>query len=86
MATTQAKLLFTPDKLKELQDLFNKHDADKDGRINSEELLQLIKSADQTAPSNEIEIEKTIASFDTDGDGQLNFEEFMSIMTHLKAL
>ncbi|KAF9928077.1 Calmodulin-like protein 5 [Mortierella antarctica] len=84
MASTQAQLLFTPDELKNLEDLFDRNDANTDGRINAKELLQLILSTGQTAPSKDLET--TIASFDTDGDGELDFKEFMSIMTHLKAL
>ncbi|KAF9965853.1 hypothetical protein BGZ70_003964 [Mortierella alpina] len=84
MASTQAKLLFTPDEFTNLQKLFESHDANKNGRINAKELRQLIIDTHQDAPSDEIE--KAIATFDTDGDGELNFDEFMSIMTHLKAL
>ncbi|KAF9554926.1 Calmodulin-like protein 5 [Mortierella alpina] len=83
-ASTQAKLLFTPDELKNLKDLFDGHDANTDGRINAKELMQLIRSTHQTAPSKEVEA--AVVTFDTDGDGALNFEEFMSIMTHLRGL
>ncbi|KAF9948500.1 hypothetical protein BGZ72_009600 [Mortierella alpina] len=82
MATTQAKLLFTTDELKDLKDLFEKHDADKDGRINSKELLELIISTGQAAPKEEVEA--AITTFDTNNDHALSFEEFMSIMTHLR--
>ena len=75
---------FTEEELKELTGLFHEHDKNLNGSVDRAELIQLIKSLEEKATSEEVEA--AIASFDTDNDGALNLEEFMSLMAGLRRL
>ncbi|KAF9926436.1 hypothetical protein BGZ75_008050 [Mortierella antarctica] len=75
---------FTPEELKQLTEMFHKHDENKDGLVNRKELLQLIKSTDEYVSQNDVE--QAISEFDTNNDGALDYTEFMSLMTRLRSL
>ncbi|KAG0200244.1 phospholipid scramblase 1 [Mortierella sp. GBA30] len=84
MASTKANTFFSEGELTELKELFDQHDSNKDGLVNTIELLQLTRSLDEPATSEEVQC--VIELFDTDKDGSLNYNEFLSLMEKLRSL
>ncbi len=65
-----------------MEAVFESYDADADGRLSTEELLELLFSLNVNV-SNE-EAMSVIKTFDTDNDGELNFQEFLLLFAQLK--
>ena len=64
---------------KELQDVFDQFDKDKDGKISGKELANAMISMGQN-PTEE-EINEMMREVDLNQDGKIDFEEFMILMT-----
>ena len=69
----------TDEQRKDLQDVFDQFDKDKDGKISSKELETAMQSMGQN-PTVE-EIQEMLKEVDLDQDGKISFEEFMILMT-----
>ncbi|KAG0304645.1 hypothetical protein BGZ98_005244 [Dissophora globulifera] len=72
----------TRDELPDLEKVFAKYDTDKDGTVNTSELLKMCKDLEQ--PATEDEVNFVIEQFDTDGDGKLDYNEFVGLMEILR--
>jgi len=58
--------------------LFQEHDKDGDGKINSDELDGLLKAADiGSAISRGFWVRGIINRMDTDGDGMISWDEYL---------
>ena len=68
----------TDEQKKELQDVFDQFDKDKDGKISAKELENAMQSMGQT-PTGE-EINEMMREVDLNQDGKIDFDEFMSLM------
>ena len=64
---------------KELQDVFDQFDKDKDGKISGLELRNAMVSMGQS-PTEE-EINEMMREVDLNQDGKIDFDEFMILMT-----
>ena len=64
---------------KELQDVFDQFDKDKDGKISGKELENAMISMGQS-PTEE-EINEMMNEVDLNKDGKIDFDEFMILMT-----
>ena len=64
---------------KELQDVFDQFDKDKDGKISGLELGNAMMSMGQS-PTEE-EINEMMREVDLNQDGKIDFDEFMILMT-----
>jgi Ca2+-binding EF-hand superfamily protein len=64
--------------IKKLQDAFGAFDTDKNGSIDSEELMVVFDF--KTAGYNVSEVEAMIKEVDENGDGQIQFNEFKNMM------
>lgn len=69
-------------QLKEMEELFNLMDDNKDGVVSKREMYNLMKKMGQDPTKQEIE--ELFAALDINGDGVLDFKEFMSGMKWLK--
>ena len=69
----------TDDQRKELQDIFDQFDKDKDGKISGKELANAMESMGQN-PTDE-EINEMMREVDLNQDGKIDFDEFMILMT-----
>ncbi|ELU06678.1 hypothetical protein CAPTEDRAFT_220150 [Capitella teleta] len=70
---------------KELEDMemhFNHFDANKDGRISTEEILDALRQAPLAI--REDEVEDMIRVHDANGDGYLQWDEFVKFWNFLK--
>ncbi|KAF9900012.1 hypothetical protein BX616_002742 [Lobosporangium transversale] len=72
---------FTPEEIIDLKEAFANYDKDKNGRIATSELKQLIQQdvSDET-------LANVIKQFDTNGDGELDFNEFVGLMKALRSI
>ena len=70
----------TDEQRKDLQDVFDQFDKDKDGKISAKELENAMQSMGQN-PTVE-EIQEMLKEVDLDQDGKISFEEFMHLMTN----
>ena len=68
-------------QLAELRAAFDLFDADKDGKIDFQELKAALKALKQ--PSSDVDVRKMIALVDEDGDGVVNFDEFIHMIEPL---
>lgn len=63
----------------ELQQVFNKFDANGDGKISASELGSILTSLGHAA--TEEELQKMVKEIDADGDGFVDFDEFVELNT-----
>lgn len=63
----------------ELQNVFNKFDANGDGKISSSELGHVMRSLGNDATENEVQL--MMAEADSDGDGYVDLPEFVALNT-----
>ncbi|XP_051127308.1 probable calcium-binding protein CML18 isoform X1 [Andrographis paniculata] len=61
-------------KEEEVEKVFNKFDANGDGRISLNELAAVLNGLG--SPTSADEIKRIMAELDTDGDGYIDFKEF----------
>ena len=57
--------------------VFRLYDVDGDGHINTEEILQILKTANPEAVEDREKIGKIFEKMDTNHDGVLSYEEFV---------
>ena len=69
----------TDDQRKELQDIFDQFDKDKDGKISDKELKNAMVSMGQSPTDDEIS--EMMREVDLNQDGKIDFDEFMILMT-----
>ena len=69
----------TDEQRKDLQDIFDQFDKDKDGKISGKELANAMESMGQN-PTDE-EINEMMREVDLNQDGKIDFDEFMILMT-----
>ena len=69
----------TDEQRKELQDIFDQFDKDKDGKISDKELKNAIVSMGQNPTDDEIN--EMMREVDLNQDGKIDFDEFMILMT-----
>ena len=65
----------TDEQRKDLQDIFDQFDKDKDGKISGKELANAMESMGQN-PTEE-EINEMLREVDLNQDGKIDFDEFM---------
>ena len=65
-------------KLKEYKNIFDLHDSNKDGNVNSLELANILKSININASDEEIK--EIIEELELEGNNEVNFENFVSIV------
>ena len=68
----------TLNKEKEYKNIFDMHDNNKDGNVNSLELANILKSININISDEEIK--EIMTEIDLEGNGQINYEEFISIL------
>lgn len=66
------------DDSKELKEVFDMYDLDKNGLISATELLAVMKRLGETCSLSDCR--RMIAQVDNDGDGNVDFEEFKKMM------
>ncbi|XP_030471579.2 probable calcium-binding protein CML25 [Syzygium oleosum] len=66
-------------QIEELEQVFRKFDANRDGKISASELGSIMGSLGH--PETEEELAKMICKVDSDGDGFIDFEEFVELNT-----
>ncbi|KAG0380383.1 hypothetical protein BGX24_008632 [Mortierella sp. AD032] len=76
------KNVFSDEELSELKGLFVQHDADKDGTINTAELLKITEYLE--TPATEDAVKAVIQQYDADNDGKLDYNEFLELMKELR--
>ena len=69
----------TDDQRKDLQDIFDQFDKDKDGKISGKELANAMVSMGQNPTDDEIN--EMMREVDLNQDGKIDFDEFMILMT-----
>ena len=68
----------TDEQRKELQDIFDQFDKDKDGKISDKELKNAIVSMGQNPTDDEIN--EMMREVDLNQDGKIDFDEFCKLM------
>ena len=69
----------TDEQRKDLQDIFDQFDKDKDGKISGKELANAMISMGQNPTDDEIN--EMMREVDLNQDGKIDFDEFMILMT-----
>ena len=69
----------TDEQRKELQDVFDQFDKDKDGKISAKELENAMQSMGQNPTVDEVQ--EMMREVDLNQDGKIDFDEFMYLMT-----
>ena len=62
---------------------FEMFDTDNSGKIDKEELENLLNGEDIRSEFNARELDLMIKEIDKDGDGEVDFEEFLDMMRKL---
>lgn len=57
---------------------FEKLDSDKDGKLNKEDLSQIVHT--DTMSYGKIDIQSMIDEADLDGDGKIDYQEFLTLL------
>ena len=65
-------------KEKEYKSIFEMHDINKDGNVNSLELANILKAINISIPDEEIK--EIMTEIDLERNGEINYEEFISIL------
>lgn len=68
----------SPEQVEQYRAAFSRCDTDEDGKINVQELGEVMKALGQNL--SEADLKKIIASVDTDGDGTISFQEFLAVV------
>ena len=68
----------TEEQRKELQEVFDQFDKDKDGKISSKELENAMQSMGQNPTVDEVN--QMMQEVDINQDGKIDYEEFMTLM------
>ena len=68
----------TEEQRKELQEVFDQFDKDKDGKISSKELENAMQSMGQNPTVDEVN--QMMQEVDLNQDGKIDFDEFMTLM------
>ena len=63
-----------------LRQAFNMFDTDKSGKIDKDEVVQLLSGDNMSNIVPKEAIQDAINDIDKDGDGEIDFEEFMEMM------
>eukprot|EP00121_Abeoforma_whisleri_P014619 Awhi_evm1s13481 len=66
----------------EVKEQFNTFDLDGDGKIDVDEICEVLKSCQLSTPK--YEVRTMLQEYDTDNDGKLDFDEFQQIFTSIK--
>lgn len=69
--------------LKDLKIAFQMFDADRDGSISAQELLDVLRRLGENCSM--ADCRSMISGVDSDGDGLVNFDEFLAMMTNPNA-
>ncbi|CAA3003183.1 polcalcin Ole e 3 [Olea europaea var. sylvestris] len=72
-----------PQEVAEHERIFERFDANGDGKISSSELGETLKTLGSITPE---EIQRMMAEIDTDGDGFISYEEFTDFARANKGL
>ena len=65
-------------KEKEYKNIFEMHDSNKDGNVNSIELANILKSININISDEEIK--EIMREIELEGNGEINYDEFISIL------
>ena len=65
-------------KEKELKNIFDKYDSNKDGNVTSDELANILKAININASDEEIK--EIIEELELEGNNEINFENFVSMV------
>lgn len=57
---------------------FEKLDSDKDGKLNKDDLAQIVHA--DTLNVNKLDIQRMIDEADIDGDGKIDYSEFLVLL------
>ena len=76
-ATIDANVYMREDYLKTAFQMFDK---DGSGKIDNEEVLELLQGEDLSNLVSKDAIQKALQEIDANGDGEIDFEEFMEMM------
>ncbi|XP_006891943.1 PREDICTED: calmodulin-like protein 5 [Elephantulus edwardii] len=69
----------SPEQMEEYKAAFTQFDTDGDGKINLQELGQVMKSLGKEV--SEEELKMIMKMVDTDGDGSISFQEFLAALS-----
>ena len=79
-ATIDAQTFMREDYLRTAFQMF---DSDKSGKIDANELKQLLEGEEFKDVYTKEQLEQAIAEVDDNGDGEIDFEEFMTMMKQI---
>ena len=66
------------DKEKEIKDIFDKYDSNRDGNVTSDELANILKAINLDVSDEEIK--EIIEELELEGNNEINYENFVSIV------
>ena len=66
------------DKEKEIKDIFDKYDSNRDGNVTSDELANILKAINLDVSDEEIK--EIIEELELEGNNEINYEDFVSIV------
>ena len=71
----------------EAKALFGKIDANGDGKLSAEEIVESVKKHGKDVKANwpDALISEVVTFFDRDGDGMLDMDDFIAVLAELKA-
>ena len=65
-------------KEKEIKDIFDKYDSNRDGNVTSDELANILKAININVSDEEIK--EIIEELELEGNNEINYEDFVSIV------